>query len=114
GPADNQISNVTESDTATIETKMASKGVRWTKSDKAPGTRKIGLELIRERLEAAKYQEDPAIYFMENCVASITTIPVLPRDEDDMEDVDTDTEDHPYDMVRYRVLKASNRTATTI
>lgn len=116
GPADNQISNVTESSTETIEVKMSNKGVRWEKSDKAKGSRKNGLELMRDRLSAAKKGslEEPHLYFMENCRASIATIPVLPRDEDDMEDVDTSAEDHPYDMTRYRVLKSSNRFATSL
>jgi hypothetical protein len=48
---------------------------------------------------------------MDNCRASIAILPTLPRDEDDPDDVDTDAEDHPYDMVRYRVLKGANRLA---
>lgn len=108
GPADNQISNVNESDTDTLEKKMAKVGVRWEKSDKSSGTRAIGLELMRERLDAAVTSyEQPGLYFMENCRASIATIPVLPRDPDDLDDVDTSAEDHPYDMTRYRCLKAS-------
>lgn len=115
GPADNQISNVNESDTETIETKFANQGIRWQKSDKGAGSRKNGLELVRDRLGSAKYNREEAhLYFMENCRASIATIPVLPRDEKDPEDVDTKAEDHPYDMVRYRVLKSSNRAATSI
>jgi len=92
---------------------MANKGVRWEKSDKAKGSRKIGLELMRDRMSAAKKGsiEEPHLYFMENCRASLATIPVLPRDEDDPDDVDTSAEDHPYDMTRYRVLKSSNRYA---
>lgn len=115
GPADNQISNVNEKDTETIEVKMAKKGVRWLKSDKSPGSRKNGLELVRDRLSAAlKHKEEPHLYFMDNCRSSIATIPVLPRDEDDPEDVDTSAEDHPYDMTRYRCLKSTNRAATSL
>jgi len=114
GPADNQISNVNESDTDTLEKKMAKVGVRWEKSDKSSGTRAIGLELMRERLDAAKHHENPALYFMDVCRASIATIPVLPRDPDNLDDVDTSAEDHPYDMTRYRCLKASNNLAQVI
>jgi hypothetical protein len=111
GPADNQIRDVRERDVDTIEKKMADGGVRWESSDKSPGSRKIGLQLLRERLEAATKREGPAIYFMNNCVASISTLPILPRDEDKIDDVDTESEDHCYDPVRYRVLKGSNRAA---
>lgn len=115
GPADNQISDIREIDVDSIETKMASIGVRWTKSDKKPGSRKIGLQLMRDRLEASMNKNgQPALYFMDNCRASIATLPTLPRDEDDPDDVDTDAEDHPYDMVRYRVLKGANRLARAL
>lgn len=115
GPADNQIRNVTDSESDTIETKFSNAGVRWTESDKAKGSRKIGLELIRERLRAVFADpEAPALYFMKNCLASIATLPPLPRDEDDPDDVDTQAVDHPYDMVRYRVLKGWNRVVTAL
>lgn len=114
GPADNQIRDVREADTDTIELKMSKKGVRWTESDKSPGSRKNGLQLIRDRLEASIRGEGPGLYFMDNCRASISILPTLPRDEDNLDDVDTEAEDHPYDMVRYRVLRGSNRIAKTI
>lgn len=114
GPADNQISNINESDNETIEYKMAAKGIRWTESAKSPGARKIGFDLMRERYQAATIGEGPALYHMDHCRASIATIPGLPRDEDDMDDVDTDAEDHPYDMTRYRVLKGHIKYAAKV
>jgi hypothetical protein len=114
GPADNQIRNVTESDVDTIEKKMGDKNVRWTDSDKSPGSRKNGLQLMRDRLEAAVKQEGPGLYFMQHCAASIGTLPILPRDDEKLDDVDTEAEDHAYDMIRYRVLSGSNRAAKHI
>lgn len=114
GPADNQIRQVRESDEETIEFKMAKKGVRWQNSDKSPGSRINGLELVRERLKAVQGHEEPALYFMENCRASIATLPILPRDEKRIDDVDTDAEDHIYDEVRYRVLKGASKYASKI
>lgn len=114
GPADNQIRDVREDDEDTIEQKMASKGVRWQHSDKSAGSRRNGLELMRERLLNAIKREGPALYFMDNCRASIATLPILPRDEVQMDDVDTTAEDHVYDMVRYRVLKGSHKAAQNI
>lgn len=114
GPADNQIRDVRESDVDSIETKMGKKGVRWTDSDKSPGSRRNGLQLLRDRLEASVRNEGPGIYFMSNCIGSIETLPSLPRDEKKIDDVDTDAEDHVYDMVRYRVLKGANRLAKKI
>ena len=112
GPADNQIRDVRESDVETIELKMSKKGIRWIESDKSPGSRRNGLQLLRDRLEAAVKNEGPGIYFMANCVASIELLPTLPRDKEKIDDVDTTAEDHCYDMVRYRVLKGSKRSAS--
>ena len=112
GPADNQIRDVREADVDTIEAKMSKKGVRWIESDKSPGSRRNGLQLVRDRLEAAVKNEGPGLYFMANCIASIETLPTLPRDKEKIDDVDTSAEDHCYDMVRYRVLKGSKRSAS--
>lgn len=114
GPADNQISNVRESDVDTIEKKMADRGVRWTTSIKSPGSRTNGLQLMRDRLEANSNPEMPGLVFMAHCRAALSTIPVLPRDEDKPDDVDSAAEDHPYDATRYRVLASSNRLATKL
>jgi phage terminase large subunit len=40
----------------------------------------------------------------ENCRNLIRTLPALPLDERDIEDVDTDAEDHAYDTLRYGVM----------
>ena len=114
GPADNQIRNVYDKDTDTIETIMSDNGVHWLDSDKGQGSRIIGLQLFRDRLEAAVRGEGPAIYFMSHCSGAIGTIPVLPRDEDDPDDVDTTAEDHPWDGTRYKVLSGADRTAKKV
>lgn len=115
GPADNQIREVKSTEEETLEQKMSEKGIRWEKSDKSPGSRRIGLELMRERLGNVLLNNgDPGLYFTENCKASVALIPILPRDETDINDVDTAAEDHPYDMVRYRVLKGAKKKATFI
>lgn len=114
GPADNQIDNVAERDTDTIAQMMEKEGISWESSDKAAGSRKIGVQLFRDRLEAAKTGEGPGIYFMSHCTGAISTIPILPRDEDDQDDVDSAAEDHPWDGVRYRVLKGAHRIAKSV
>lgn len=106
GPADNAIAADTHPGVPTIEKEMLDAGVKWTESNKKPGSRKNGLELIRSRLrESAKdAPESPGIYFMDHCRSVISHLPVLPRDDRDQDDVDSSAEDHDYDMVRYRVL----------
>jgi hypothetical protein len=115
GPADNQISNKTQSDEETIEKKMQDLDVYWEKSDKSPGSRINGLQLFRDMLEATiKNAETPRFYVMEHCTDWLELVPSLPRDEKKIDDVDTTSEDHLYDATRYRVLKGSNRLATHI
>lgn len=120
GPADNAIRNVVEEDSDSIEKKMAVAKVRWTESDKKPGSRKNGLQLFRDRLESSvKYMkgEDnpgPGIWFMVICNASLATLPVLPRDSKDPDDVDTEAEDHVYDDVRYEVLSDTKKYASSV
>jgi hypothetical protein len=114
GPADNQINQVREVDVETIKDKMADEGVNWIDSDKSPGSRKIGLQLFRDRLKSSLINEGPGIYFTDFCRASIATIPVLPMDDTKIDDIDTTAEDHTWDMTRYRVLASNNRTATKI
>lgn len=114
GPADNQIRNVTDADTDTIEKKMASVGIRWKSSDKAKGSRTNGLQLVRDMIENAKTCEEPALYVMDNCRAFIATVPTLTRDPDKPDDVDTSQEDHIYDETRYQVLDGSMTAATKL
>jgi hypothetical protein len=43
----------------------------------------------------------PGIRFFKNCRVAIETIPSLPRDKNNHEDVDTDADDHAFDSVTY-------------
>lgn len=114
GPADNSIFSNDDKSTDDIASKMMKRGVRWIKSDKSPGSRKIGLQLLRDRLKASQTGEGPGIYFMENCRAVFELLPVLPRDEKNQEDVDTNAEDHNYDEIRYKCLSLSRRMPKNI
>lgn len=114
GPADGQIYNVNDKDTETIAKKMEDQGVLWIRADKSQGSRKNGLELVRGALENSLRGEGQGLYIMDCCVAAKATLPTLPRDEDDPDDVDTESEDHVYDDVRYKVLQGTNRLATVI
>lgn len=61
-----------------------------------------GWDAVRERLRGTDISEHkPLLYFMDNCVHSIRTLPALQHDPLRPEDVDTTGEDHPPDTVRY-------------
>lgn len=109
GPADNAIADTQNPGTPTIAYEMSKVGVTWEKSNKSPGSRTNGLELMRTRLtETAKDVPDgPAFYIMDHCRQLLDHLPVLQRDPKKPEDVDTKSEDHDWDATRYRVLKGS-------
>jgi len=109
GPADSAIWNTDDGDS--IADKMALQGIMWTKANKAPGSRAQGWELMRDMFKAALTRSgDPGLYIFENCVQFIRTVPVLTRKDNDMDDIDTNTEDHIADETRYRLLTKSYST----
>ncbi len=112
GPADNSIFDVI--DGKSIASEMAGAGVKWRNSNKSPGSRKNGWELMRQRLKSAKERDDCGLFVFDSCRQFIRTIPVLPRDVEGgkPDDVDTHAEDHIADEARYRVL-ASSRSSTS-
>lgn len=113
GPADNSINDAENG--VCIADDMARRGVRWTRSDKSPGSRKTGWEAMRRMFKACLKtpMEEPGIYVFKGCRDGfIRTVPSLVRDSNKTEDVDTTSEDHCGDETRYRVL-AVKRVATT-
>jgi hypothetical protein len=92
-------------------------GVSWDRADKRPGSRITGWEQIRKMLKAAlpdpqrrTPRELPALFIFHGRNEHFErTVPVLPRDDRKMDDVDTDAEDHVGDEVRYRVRATGNR-----
>jgi hypothetical protein len=114
GPADNSIFNDERADVDSIAKDMEKEGITWERSNKNPNSRKLGLQLTRDRFENALTAEAEGIYFMDHCRQAIAQIPTLPRDPDDLDDVDTEAEDHLYDELRYRVLKGAGSSAHKI
>ena len=87
------------------------------------GTESIGALMERERVYFQKgdharidgkmqmhhrlaFDEDgiPMFYVFETCKHFIRTVPSLVYDESDVEDIDTDGEDHHYDQARYVMM----------
>ena len=70
------------------------------------GSRIKSFELMRTYLKASTVwpPEDPGIYIFDTCKHWINTVPMLSRDPDKVEDVDTKSEDHLYDVTRYRLF----------
>ena len=81
------------------------RGVPFVEADARPGSRKNGARRLRQLLETARHwpMEGPGLFIFENCRQWIRTVPVLPRDVRDPDDVDSDAEDHAYDETRYMI-----------
>lgn len=82
-----------------IAERMAVKGVTFRRAD---NKRKTGWDQLRKYLVGDAGV--PMLYFLETCEDTIRTIPTLQHDDRDMEDVDTEAEDHAGDETRYAVL----------
>jgi len=128
GPADNSVWDTNSSGTGTVARDMAKppNRVSWTRSDKGPGSRIQGLQQIRKMLKAAVPsvpkegepaivrpdgtvpRRDPALFVCQGCTAWIETVPNIPRDPKQMDDVDTKACDHAYDATRYLVRRRNN------
>lgn len=101
GPADSAIFASQNGDSiADIHARL---GVRWIPADKGPGSRIAGWSHLRRLMGAAgkKPQEEAGLFIADTCRHAVRTMPALPCDPRNPEDVDSDAEDHAADMIRY-------------
>ena len=80
---------------------MILEGCRWRPSDRSPRSRVAGKLEIHKRLRPEEETGYPSLFILDNCVNLIRTLPMLPVDKNNPEDVDTHAEDHAYDALRY-------------
>lgn len=104
GPADTGIFDPVPGYPNTAED-MVAEGVHWDHADKGPGSRRQGWEQMRKMFRAANTfpREHPGLFALEQCAQYRRTVPVLPRSDHDLDDVNTDAEDHIGDEVRYEL-----------
>jgi hypothetical protein len=83
-------------------------GINWELISKPPGSRVTGFALVRERLIAtsprpdSKIREAPGLFVVkDDCPQFVRTVPVLPRSKKNMDDIDTNSEDHIFDAAKY-------------
>lgn len=107
GPADNSIWNDSKvSGVKTVADLFSDKGIKWTKSNKAKGSRIAGVEYFKEMLIATANNDTsmPHIYVFNTCKYFISNVPALQIDSKNPEDIDTTQPDHDWDALRYRIL----------
>ncbi len=122
GPADTSIFDVEDGRSIAVdmgqpvrlEDGKKYRGVYWTRADKA---RKTGWEQMRRMISEARPmgvpRESPGLFVFATCSQFLRTVPVLPRKDTDMDDVDSDAEDHIADEARYRVRSSKQRVGET-
>lgn len=115
GPADSSIFSRYDG-SKTVAGDMRKEGLYWDAIDKSPGSRIQGWQQIRLLLKGALPvkdgpREESGIFVCERCTDWRRTVPNLSRDDKNLDDVNTDVEDHEGDMTRYR-LRWTRRTIT--
>lgn len=126
GPADSSI--FTTENGVCVATDMAKKvrlddgkvypGVNFIPADKSSGSRRMGWEALRKMIKAGQPnangtpREHPGFFVFDSCDQFIRTVPTLPRDEKNPDDVDTAAEDHIGDEVRYRIRMAGAQASS--
>lgn len=78
--------------------------VKWRPSDRGKGSRKFGKQLIHSHLAIDEITEVPGLIIFDTCTNLISQLPVLQLDKKDPDDVNTKSEDHLYDALRYGLL----------
>jgi hypothetical protein len=87
---------------------MITQGCRWRPSDRSAGSRIAGKNEVHRRLQVQEafgdIEEQPGIVFFHNCINLVSQLPSIPLDPKNPEDVNTKSEDHLYDALRYGIM----------
>ena len=109
GPADLNI--FTRDRGASMHDLYARKGVKFQRANKGPMSRQKGWQVCRDFLKNAMPNENgspreyPGLYIFDRCRYFQDLVPSLPRSDKDPDDINTESEDHIADMLRYRLTK---------
>ena len=79
-------------------------GVKWTEAYNAPRSRVNGAQ------EIIRLLAEERLKVFSTCKHWLRTIPQLPPDSLNPEDVDTDAEDHAWDATRYGLMRRRSLT----
>ena len=89
----------------TIAETMIRRGCMWRPSDRRPNSRQNGKLEVHRRLKPFVDEETglltARVKIFSTCRNLIRTLPILPMDKNNVEDVDTKADDHAYDAFRY-------------
>ena len=83
---------------------MIKEGCKWRPSDRSPRSRINGKLELHKRFSIRERTEEPSLKIFNTCRNLLRTLPLLPVDKNNPEDVDTNVEDHAYDALRYGAM----------
>ncbi len=81
--------------------KMNQKGARFVPAQKGSGSRIAGCNLIHSLLKTKLKDGKPKLIIFKNCKNLLRVLPTIQKDETNLEDVNSEGDDHPYDALRY-------------
>jgi hypothetical protein len=87
-----------------IAEQMILEGCRWRPADRSAGSRVAGKQQLHRRLQTDPFTNMPKMVITSNCINVIAQLPVIPLDKRNPEDIDTKSEDHLYDAIRYGIM----------
>ena len=101
GPADSQI--FSDSEDNSIADKHERMGICWERAQKGPGSRVRAWQEIRGLLSnSLKFpMEDRGMFVTSDCTNFIRLLPSTARDKNNLDDIDSDGEDHICDETGY-------------
>jgi len=109
GAADSQIYSQSDQVITTAQ-QMANVGCFWRRSDKGSGSRATGWQLMGEMMEGAMTRERKGLFIWNTCKDFIKYVPRLMQDKVNLDDIDSDQEDHIADEARYRIQTKEHST----
>jgi len=83
---------------------MIAAGCRWRPYPRSKGSRVAGKNEIHRRLQSESAPGFPSLRIFNTCVNLISELPILPLDKTNPEDIDTRSNDHLYDALRYGIM----------
>lgn len=91
---------------------MIQTGCKWRPSDRTPRSRISGKLEIHKRLKLNDdKKKEPGLRIFSTCRNLIRTLPILPLDDNNLEDINTNVEDHAYDALRYGCMSRPMHTS---
>ena len=91
---------------------MIQAGCKWRQSDRTPRSRIRGKLEIHKRLKLTDtVKKEPGLRIFSTCRNLIRTLPLLPLDDHNPEDINTNAEDHAYDALRYGCMSRHMHTS---